>query len=325
MPLLAALASFLFPGAGQAFVGRTRPVVGWAVVGFLPIAAGMVWPPAVWALLAIRIGAAVHAGLVVRRERPGRAHLTAAGVAAGAQAIALILVQAFVLEAYAPSSTSMAPTLVIGDHLLVDKLTPHLGGYARGDIVVFDHPLGYRYVKRIAAVGGDTISIERGVLYVNGTAAARTLDGRTSYWDLIAENGDDWREQSVLASEETLDGRTYRVFQAPDQAAPGPWSRDFPVVADGDDPCARATASQPGRYGRAPRYAQPPLTLTADGRSCRVPADTFFMLGDNRDNSNDSRSWGVVPRAEVIGRVIGIWWARSTHTGTDASRLGRIN
>jgi signal peptidase I len=91
-------------------------------------------------------------------------------LAAGALLIALaVLVRAYVAEPFAIPSESMAPTLLPGDHVLVEKLSSHFGSPRRGDLVVFRQPDGGSLaVKRIVGVAGDRVGIEDGILAVNG-------------------------------------------------------------------------------------------------------------------------------------------------------------
>jgi signal peptidase I len=322
VPFLAALASLLFPGTGQAFTGRVRPAAIWAIAGLLPVFAVLLSPLMVWLAMAVRVAAAIDAYRQVRIARPGTTHLHLAGIWAVAQGTVLAVVEMVVVEAYVPQSTSMAPTLTLGDHVFIDKLTPRLAGYARGDVVVFDHPLGKKYLKRIGGVGGDHIAIRRGVLHVNGVAALRSPLGPATYWD---HDDHEWRQQTVVEFEETLGDHRYRVYGDPPASPDQPWPHDFPIHRDDPDldPCTLANVSSMP-YGRA-IYDQPPLRRTADGAACVIPAGTVFLLGDNRDNSNDSRYWGVVPVNRIDGRVIGIWWSNNPRTGLAWSRFGRTD
>jgi signal peptidase I len=316
MVYLAGFASFLFPGTGQAFTGQLRLAVVWAIAATLALV-GMAWLPHVgFASIAIRVVSSIDAVRKVKRSAAGTQYLTSAGILAGAQAGVFVLVRLFVLESATVMASSMAPTLNQGDHMFVNKLAPRFTGYHRGDVVLFDHPIGYRFVKRIAAVGGDELAVRAGVLHVNGRAVPRTELGPTSHWDNV--ESDRWLERDVIQYEETLGDHTFRVLHEPDPA-----TQDFPDLTASADPCGDATATA-GFIDHPPVYDQPRMRTNANG-TCTVPAGTVFMLGDNRDNSNDSRSWGVVPVGKLVGRVSSIWYSTNKKTGTGLARFGRID
>jgi signal peptidase I len=185
------------------------------------------------------------------------------------------LVRGFWIEAFKIPSGSMIPTLQVGDHIFVDK-TVHRA--RRGDVVVFRYPQepDKDFIKRVLAVGGDTIEFRDGAPIVNGVALPRVaVDGECSYED----NGDegDWQKRSCRAFDETLDGKRYRIIE--------------------DDP---------------------PRALSFPAR--RVPDGQFFVVGDNRDNSHDSRFFGPVAESALRGRALYIWFSTGPH-GVRVNRL----
>jgi signal peptidase I len=150
--------------------------------------------------------------------------------------VAYLGVHAFVAQPFEVRQDSMVPTVVDGDYILIDKLSPLWDDYHRGDVIVFFAPDeagadGVPFVKRIIGLPGDTIRLEAG-----------------------------------------------NVVVVPPGGAPVP-------------------LSEPYANGRA-------NTLAAmDGEEWVVPADSYFVLGDNRDYSLDSRAFGAVDRAAVLGRA----------------------
>jgi len=174
------------------------------------------------------------------------------------------LVQAFIVP-----TGSMESTVLIGDHLLVDKLSyappgpisKYLLPYTepkRGDVIVFRYPMDIRqnFVKRVIGVPGDHIHIVDKVVYVNGRALTEPY---TQHIDQHIE----------------------------------PYRDNFP--------------SQP--YGPVVDRAQQMLAANVSNGELVVPADNYFAMGDNRENSLDSRYWGFVPRENIIGKPLVIFWS----------------
>ncbi len=217
----------------------------------------------------------------------------------GTAIIAFLLVRAFLVEAFRIPSPSMVPTLLVGDWLFVNKLRfgPHvpftqfsLPGYAdpnRGDVVVFESPyqadeaaIGNdpqpTLVKRMVGLGGDTLYMREGLLYVNGIAQ------RQGY-------------AAVVDPAEITEARKNESDPLFD------WQRKVQLARS--------------RFGAAP--AQP--THDSWGPLV-VPASHYFMMGDNRYNSKDSRYWGFVPRANVRGRPLFVYYSYDTESGLDFFR-----
>ena len=217
----------------------------------------------------------------------------------GTAILVFLLVRAFLVEAFRIPSPSMVPTLLVGDWLFVNKLRfgPHvpftnlsLPGYAdprRGDVVVFESPyqadeaaIGNdpqpTLVKRLVGIGGDTLYMRDGLLYVNGIAQ------RQGY--AAAVDPTEITEARKNESDPLFD-----------------WQKKVQLAAS--------------RFGAAP--AQP----THDNWGpLVVPASHYFMMGDNRYNSKDSRYWGFVPRANVRGRPLFVYYSYDTESGVDFFR-----
>jgi signal peptidase I len=186
------------------------------------------------------------------------------------------LVQAFVIP-----TGSMENNLLVGDHLLVDKLayappgpvSKYLLPYQdikRGDIVVFRYPVDIRqtFVKRVIGVPGDRIRIENKQLFRNGKRIDEPYKvHKTEYIDSYRDN--------------------------------------FP-----------STPYLPVSEG-----AVSMLEKHVTNGEIVVPDNAYFCLGDNRDNSLDSRFWGFVPRANVIGKPLIIYWSYDTTTDRLAGPL----
>ena len=192
------------------------------------------------------------------------------------------LVQAFIVP-----TPSMDTTVMVGDHMLVDKLAYAPAGsfsklflpYSephRGDIIVFRYPMdiNQNYVKRVMGLPGDRIKIVNKQLYVNGKALKEPY------------------KQHVYPAAE-------------------PYRDDFPAEAPHGLYRQMEALGQNGLAMEA-RAAQM-LAHVKDGELV-VPPDSFFAMGDNRDNSLDSRYWGFVPRENIIGKPLIIYWSYDAPT-----------
>ena len=179
------------------------------------------------------------------------------------------LVQAFIVP-----TPSMDTTVMVGDHLLVDKLSyAPPGSFARyllpytdpkrGDIIVFRYPMdiSQNYVKRVMGVPGDHIRVVDKVVYLNGKALTEP----------------------------------YAQHMFPNLE---PYRDNFP--------------SEP----RGPVYdrAKEMLAEHVENGELVVPPESYFAMGDNRDNSLDSRYWGFVPRENIIGKPLLIFWSYDAPT-----------
>jgi signal peptidase I len=183
-------------------------------------------------------------------------------------------VDAFVLEAFRVPSTSMMPTLAVGDHIMVDKRAE----LSRGDVVVFVFPEDPRqvYVKRVIGLPGDSVSFAGSTVLVNGVALTRCVLGPVKWID-------DRPREATLALERHGD----QAYLTQEEARP-------------DAPVSR------------PVYA--------------VKEGELFVMGDNRNNSHDSRFWfggqgGGVPFARVKGRAL-FRWASQRGEETRHERVG---
>jgi signal peptidase I len=216
------------------------------------------------------------------RKSTGREYSEAIGTAV---LIALFL-RAFVVEAFKIPSGSMIPTLQVGDHIFVNKfiygiripftdykIGTQIRKPKRGEVIVFIYPKDRDkdFIKRIVGVEGDTIELRDGVVYVNDKAVDhRAITGDCIYED-YDENDDQWQERRCDAVEEHVGPNTY------------------------------TTIYNQGLVALGPSQAMRPF---------KVPPHSVFVMGDNRDNSHDSRFWGAVPEELIKGKAMVIWWSQ---------------
>jgi signal peptidase I len=289
----AAVLGLLVPPAGMLYV--TRP--GWAgiyLAWILFIGAVSLFVPREreWivdaVVLLVAIVSAVQAYRFCRDSRvlrrawygrwPGLLSILAAFAALALGA------RAFLFEPFRSPAGSMLPSIAPGTHLIVKKWgygnygtfgihfarTGISGGLSRGDIVVFEYPedRSLYYVKRIVGLPGDRVAYFSKRLWVNDQEATRRPLGDYAHKE---------RPGASLQYLERLGEREYPILIEADAPALVPLTKAFPFK----ERC----------------------TTTAEGMSCAVPEGHYFVLGDNRDNSADSRLWGFVPARNIVGVV----------------------
>lgn len=154
-------------------------------------------------------------------------------------AVLAVGIRTFLLGPYKIPTGSMRTTLLEGDRIFVDKISYRFREPQRGEVVVFKYPLDRKkdFVKRLVGLGGETLEIRDGSLYVN----SQKLQSPLSIAEHFYYNREDWD------------------------------------------------------YGKR-------------GQKIVIPKGNLFVLGDNSAQSSDSRNWGFVPRKDMIGRAVLIWW-----------------
>jgi signal peptidase I len=196
--------------------------------------------------------------------------------------------RSFVIEPFRIPSGSMIPTLLVGDFILVNKYTYGLrlpilnkkilqvNDPRRGDVMVFRYPedRSLDYIKRVVGVPGDTIAYRNKRLFINSEAQPTEEAGQHLHAG----------PQMVFSPRyvETLNGVKHHILN--DRGAP----KSVPNVH-----------SFPGRGN---------CSYDSEGFVCKVPPGHYFMMGDNRDNSEDSRVWGFVPDENIVGKAFFIWF-----------------
>lgn len=212
----------------------------------------------------------------------------------------VFLLRSFVVEPFKIPSDSMVPTLITGDFILVNKFEyglrlPVLNqkivsgkNPQKGDVVVFRHPENptIDFIKRVIGEPGDVVEYQNKVLTINGKKQQSTI--REEY---LHEN----KKYYSLQFETQLGNRFFRYLNDVNakELALGDWSDSL------KEHCERLS----------------------NGLRCRVPENHYFVMGDNRDNSLDSRAWGFVPDENIVGRAFLIWlnWNEPSRIGQSLS------
>lgn len=201
--------------------------------------------------------------------------------------LALVLVlRSFLYEPFQIPSSSMVPTLEVGDYILVDKFSYGLrlpvlrtkifdvGEPERGDVMVFfpPHQNDTYYIKRVIGIPGDTVAYRDKQLTVNGELIPQE-------WLASIPEG----RFTVRVGREQLTEGAGHLMQTDDRRGP----RNFSIV---------------------------------------VKPDHYFMMGDNRDNSSDSRVWGQVPEKDIVGKAVAVWMHWEAFLSVPSfSRVGGID
>lgn len=201
--------------------------------------------------------------------------------------IALVFcLRSFLFEPFKIPSPSMVPTLQVGDLILVNKFTygirlpllnkkiVEIGNPQRGDVMVFKYPkdMTLDYIKRVVGVPGDKIVYKNKRLSINDEALS---------YQPLPDYLDDERLTYSKQYVENLTGVQHKILnrvEAPDDLG-----------------------------GIEPYPMREACDYNSEGFACTVPAGHYFMMGDNRDNSADSRYWGFVPDQNIVGKAFFVW------------------
>lgn len=197
----------------------------------------------------------------------------------------IISYRSFLIEPFRVPSGAMLPSIKIGQHVIVKKWgyghyttlevslfrRPISAELKRGDVVVFDYPFdsAQTYIKRLIGLPGDTVSYRNKQLTINGTAIEQSAAGESlvgfEVFKLFNENQDGLHYQVAINPDAPADAATKMAMNFPNAEA---------------------------------------CQYDSSGVICKVPAGNYFVMGDNRDQSADSRVWGFVPATNIVGKVI---------------------
>ena len=200
--------------------------------------------------------------------------------------IGVFILRSFLFEPFKIPSGSMIPTLLVGDLILVNKFeyglrlpvlnTKLTAGTPpqRGDVMVFRYPPkpSLDYIKRVVGVPGDEVAYLNKRLSINGQAVPT---------DTLPEFFDEDSMRYFKQFEENMGTAKHRLLNDDSRPAFVPGADEF-------------------QFKQNCQYS-------VEGVVCKVPEDHYFMMGDNRDNSLDSRYWGFVPDKNIVGKAFFVW------------------
>jgi signal peptidase I len=206
----------------------------------------------------------------------------------------------FIVQAVKVPTGSMQNTITVGDHLLVNKFIFAPGPrfpllpqreIKRGDIIVFKYPgnpfdpdrdrqednIPYKvnYVKRVIGLPGDAVEVRGIHVFINGQPLPEHV--------IVAQNNNDKAPLEIVEDTPRQGNEPYDVYY---------FSRTVSAARAG------------GETGGSPDFH-----FAVNGKPAKVPANSYFVMGDDRDNSLDSRAWGFVPRDLIIGRAMFVYWS----------------
>ena len=311
-----ALSLVFTPFLGMLYLGKAWRALAYliltiaSVVLTLCLASQGLWPRDIhWALpsLLVRIIGAIDAYRIARRyetEFSGPWYSRWYGLVGvcAAFAFAVVCERAFLFEPYRIPSGAMIPTLLVGDYIVVNKFTYGVRlpmvyrkfidvvEPVRGDVLVFRYPETptLAYVKRVIGIPGDTVEYRDKRLRLNGEEVKVDADGEYGH-------SDPGREFATSARyREQLNGHSHSI------------------LIDPDTPVLQLAGVKRFPYKDKCAYDE-------RGFKCTVPPGHYFVMGDNRDRSSDSRYWGFVPEENIVGKAFWIWWSDKNPARTGLS------
>jgi signal peptidase I len=199
----------------------------------------------------------------------------------------VFLLRSFLVEPFKIPSGSMIPTLLVGDFILVNKYTYgirlpvinkkiiDINEPERGDVMVFRYPddPSVDYIKRVVGLPGDKLAYQNKRLTINGREVPLSENGDYLLKDKI---------QYLKLYTERLGKTEHSILLDTTEPAALPYVKQFPLRGN--------------------------CIYNNNGVACEIPPGHYFMMGDNRDNSSDSRVWGFVPEANIVGKAFFIWF-----------------
>src|SRR5438128_1709759 len=214
--------------------------------------------------------------------------------------IMTVLQVTFIVQAVKVPAVSMQNTITVGDHLLINKLIVAPGPrfpllpqreIRRGDLLVFKYPANpfnrardqmednipfkVNYVKRVIGLPGDTVEMKGLQVFINGQALPEHV--------IVARNVNEKAPLEIIEETPRRSDEKYDVYYFEDTVEAARNGQRAGVSSD--------------------------FHFAVNGKPAKVPDNSYFVMGDDRDNSLDSRAWGFVPRDLILGRAMFVYWS----------------
>lgn len=308
------LAIFVTPFVSMLYLGKGWRALVYLILTVVPVGLAVwlaskgFWPRGIhWSVLSVLVGivGAIDSYRIARQyenEFSGPWYSRWYGLAGVLISIAFvtICIRAFVIEPFHNSSASTTPTLLLGDFIVVNKFIYGIrlplvyyklidnAQPMRGDVLVFRYPEkpSLTYIKRVIGVPGDTVAYRDKRLRLNGEDVQIEAAGEYTY----AVPGQNI--VTLARYREQLNGHLHSI------------------LIDPGAPVLQLAGVKQFPY-------QEKCVYDDRGFTCAVPPAHYFVMGDNRDHSSDSRYWGFVPEENIVGKAVMIWWSDK-----DPSRTG---
>lgn len=230
-----------------------------------------------------------------------------------------LVIRPFGVQAFTIPSGSMWPSLYVNDYIVANKLIYRFSNPKAGDIVVFRPPahappptsiyfypdgeVKADYIKRCVGTPGDLIELKEGVMYRNGgkwMPEAKHLSECVDTAQMRGETCVNFREFSD-DEKKSMKEASFKLVERNGKV--------IPLNYTSEDANSRFSAH--GNYSTSEPYAlddPEEMKRLMSAPAVKIPAGMYLMIGDNRNNSNDGRAWGLVPREDIVGRCEAIWW-----------------
>ncbi|MCB0393225.1 MAG: signal peptidase I [Bdellovibrionales bacterium] len=197
----------------------------------------------------------------------------------GLAVLVALSIRWLLIEAYVIPSGSMLPSLLIHDHIFVNKIVYgvripfgktwilNFTEPERNDVIVFRFPRDEStyFIKRVIGIPGDKVFYENGQLYINDQLAAHSDATRPEDFEWVRDFELPGGKSDYEFYDESIDGKSHSTLKRRGDSSRGSWGPE------------------------------------------EIPEGFLFVMGDNRDNSNDSRGWGFVPKENVLGKAMFVW------------------
>ncbi|MGI6296915.1 MAG: signal peptidase I [Armatimonadota bacterium] len=265
-------------------------------------------------IVAVLLG--IRFALIKQENKAAKSVAETAESLAVAMALVFFLIRPFIVQAFFIPSASMHPGLLENDHILVNKFVYRVKQPARGDVVVFKSPpeaspdgVERDFIKRVVGVPGDVVQITQGYVIIGNE--------QYNHADLRSLLGTPGRATRIKLLDNRIFVDNKEVTKAEVAAAAGEPKAKVKIVPgkvfiDGKPLDEPYTAEDPDSiYPGLPNELVNSKWIVVNKKGeqmVKIPQGRLLVMGDNRNDSNDSRFWGLLDRKKVLGKAMFIFW-----------------